>query len=246
MRITFKRKNVRRWVSLSALGAGALTLAGTAEADIIETTLNPPESIGFDPGFGTAPIKVTLPGGAGFSLYRKASHRGSSAAPVNLQQELILLRGTGGQEAAGNGHGVLDAFSKGQTWGMAASSFGGNVATRHKSTIKSSHLPTFGPIHHTGYFTFFNSTDRYFLFKFPDGGKTLYGWAQVTVSVTPTTGPNLTLLDYAYDDTGAKIAAAATVPASAVPEPSETIPMALAALVLGAAGVRRWRASKAA
>jgi len=49
--------------------------------------------------------------------------------------------------------------------------------------------------------------------------------------------------DYAYDTTGAFLPAGTVAP---VPEPGEAIPLGLSALVLGAAGVRRWRASKAA
>ena len=56
-------------------------------------------------------------------------------------------------------------------------------------------------------------------------------------------GPDVTLIDYAYDTTAALIKAGQTsVP---VGEPPAMIPLTLGALVLGAAGIRRWRAAQA-
>ena len=65
------------------------------------------------------------------------------------------------------------------------------------------------------------------------------------MSAATVTGGNpsnmsVTLTDWAYDDTGAKIIA------GAIPEPgSATLAMG-GALVLGAAGVRQWRKRKSA
>jgi hypothetical protein len=87
-----------------------------------------------------------------------------------------------------------------------------------------------------------SSPNGYFLFRFLDNGNPLYGWAQLSVSFGHGTSPDAyRLVDYAYDTTGAKIGAGEL---PSVPEPAETIPLALSALVLGAAGVRRWRAAK--
>ena len=89
-----------------------------------------------------------------------------------------------------------------------------------------------------------NSTDKYFLFTFYDTIQNLqlYGWGQLNVSLTDS-GPDVTLVDYAYDTSGAPIAAGDV---GAVPEPSYQFPLSLGALVLGAVGVRRWRAKRAA
>ena len=55
----------------------------------------------------------------------------------------------------------------------------------------------------------------YFGFRFnPSGSQTLYGWGQLSLSADSTT---MTLVDYAYDDTGASILTAA------VPEPSVSL-----------------------
>ena len=46
------------------------------------------------------------------------------------------------------------------------------------------------------------------------------------------------LVDMAYEDSGA------TIQAGAIPEPGTAIPTGLAALALGATGIRRWRKSR--
>lgn len=93
--------------------------------------------------------------------------------------------------------------------------------------------PTSGIHYHRSFGTPFED-GGYFDFKFPDNGTPLHGWAQLSESVDSAGILEVTFVDYAYDTTGT------------VPEPAETIPLGLSALVLGAAGVRRWRASKAA
>lgn len=71
-------------------------------------------------------------------------------------------------------------------------------------------------------------------FKFQPGSTVLYGWAHIQFDLAA----NLTTItDWAYDDSGA------TIPAGVIPEP-ETAALGLAALALGAAGLRRWRKRK--
>ncbi len=69
-------------------------------------------------------------------------------------------------------------------------------------------------------------------------GATDYGWLRL--NTTGTTGFPATITGYAYENTGAAIFA------GAVPEPGTNAALALGALSLGAAGVRRWRQSKQA
>jgi hypothetical protein len=90
-------------------------------------------------------------------------------------------------------------------------------------------------------------TDRYALFEFTDGGNTLYGWIQLSYSVDgfslgpdPAFGPDLIIHSWAYDDSGQTIAAAY------VPEPGTASSLSLAALALGAVGLRKWRKARPA
>ena len=58
----------------------------------------------------------------------------------------------------------------------------------------------------------------YFGFRFnPSGSQTLYGWGQVSISAD---GNTMTLVDYAYDNSGTSILTGAT---AAVPEPSVSL-----------------------
>jgi hypothetical protein len=93
----------------------------------------------------------------------------------------------------------------------------------------------------------------YSLFAFtPDGINTWYGWIQLSFSVTAQFGPDaifgpeVTIHDFAYDDSGAVIAAGETVDAAQVPEPATAASTGLAALALGAVGLRQWRKSRKA
>jgi len=72
---------------------------------------------------------------------------------------------------------------------------------------------------------------------FDSSNNPLYGW--IRVSGGPTTGFPATIVDWAYEDSGAGILTGATM----VPEPSS---VALGCLAAGAAGLAAWRKRKAA
>ncbi len=84
----------------------------------------------------------------------------------------------------------------------------------------------------------FTSNTAFMGLKFFDSSNNpLYGW--IRVSGGPTLGFPATIVDWAYEDSGAGILTGATV----VPEPSS---VALGCLAAGAAGLAAWRKRKAA
>ncbi|MGK7893417.1 MAG: hypothetical protein AB4372_07285 [Xenococcus sp. (in: cyanobacteria)] len=77
-------------------------------------------------------------------------------------------------------------------------------------------------------------------FQFQQAGQTLFGWASIIINV----GGDLTISDWAYDDSGASIAVGDTGATASTPE-GDTVP-ALLLLGMGAAGIRQWRKNKQA
>lgn len=254
MGLKIKRNNMARFASLSALGAGAMVLTtGTADASIVHVVVN--QTIGGECGCGD--IFVSLPGGAGLGLDASRnshfSHRtylstirvGTPrmvSATVNLGtvHSAVFLGGSAAFEGpVGPGqawvvHGTLQLpflvssrYSRFRTTREFSLGGQGGVRTYRLRSVGST---PFGAA-------------PYFLFRFIDNGTPLYGWGSLSEGIN-TTGLEVTFLDYAYDTTGAFLPAGTT--GAPVPEPAETIPLGLTALVLGAAGVRRWLASKAA
>jgi hypothetical protein len=94
----------------------------------------------------------------------------------------------------------------------------------------------------TRFSTRFRGADEYLLFRFTGGGltKDLYGWAQLSVTIPAKHELEVTLIDWAYDTSGAQIPAGDT----GTPEPSTFVLTGLAALALGARGLRAWREAR--
>lgn len=90
-------------------------------------------------------------------------------------------------------------------------------------------------------------SDRYFAFRFIDSNfaTVQYGWLQVNFSNSNIDNSFVDVLAYAYEtepDTPIHMGDLGDI---AVPEATSTVLIGMAAMVMGAAGVRRWRKNKA-
>jgi hypothetical protein len=217
-----RKKNVARLASLSALGAGALAVGtGTAEAAIVYQPLD--TVIGLD---GVAAWQGNLPGSQFIRIYRYTSTIGK--VPYTWK---VRAKGYG-VEFNQVSSGILRIAGAGQryqtaTLGYTARAF--LVAARNKQGSTWGHA---------------SFSHEYALFRVLTGGTPLYGWVELSNVVSAGHGPDVTLEGWAYDDQGIKIAAGDGIPVDGVPEPSTMASTGLAALALGAAGLRRWRAAR--
>ena len=85
-------------------------------------------------------------------------------------------------------------------------------------------------------------TSSYYLFSFQDSNNDKhYGWMLGTL-----TSNSYNLISYAYDTTPNQVIATGDTGTAAVPEPSSLALGAMGALVLGAAGVRKWKKDRQA
>jgi hypothetical protein len=249
-----KKKNVARLASLSALGAGALGVAaGTAKADIVSMPLN--DKVGFSPGFGSGATiqlrtSVLAPVLGSFKISARGPgipNFGTSHTKFGGTRNRFFSRQYLRFNAyyhAGNVKfwevsGVLGIFGPGKKWNTAGGNLitsRGNIASRSEWKFTTSAL---GP---KTVQKFKSNGSGYALFTFSCPAGSCYGWLELSDSVTANSGPDVTLEGLAFDTSGAYI----TTPggAAAVPEPSAFELTGLVALVLGATGLRRWRAAR--
>lgn len=223
----------RKLGSLAAVGAGAVSMTvETAQAGVIVSdTLN--TTIGFSSnsqptrGGHTAAAHLfnTFAGGPIFGFKARSFGGGStfsrSVTGYNAGFQLagpLIGNFAGGAEFNPQG-AVGNGFAVGRrNWGSSVSMYGSAF------------------------------TDRYLLFRFA-GTTTVYGWIEASLTLTrannsfASNGPNLTIIRYAYDDSGALLAAGDTG-AAPTPEPATLGETGAGALILGAEGLRRWRKAR--
>lgn len=234
-----KQKNLTRLASLSALGAGTLGItAKTAHAGIVYTAFSPPRpTVGFSPTAGSLTNIQVAPGGAGTfklfrSIYTPPIYSSPGLPPTGSSSAIlaIMLKGL-------NGLNFQAALGPGFMWNPTApvwnsstlrakrSAYGHtlNGAPTSRSTVLKDRIGEF-----------------FLLFQFnPTGSQVDYGWLRLNGLVG--CGCNFLdteVVDFAYDNSGALIAT------DQGPEPATMLPTGLAALALGATGMRRWRKTR--
>jgi PEP-CTERM motif len=224
-----RRETTRRVASLGALSAVGLALAGTeVDAGIIVTNVN--QNIGFGPSDVSSVTMSNLPGGNSGVVVAASQYLGTKIRSLGVFGSLAHYFRIKTFQSSG------DRFALRLNAGMKWGSIGGGKYSYGLANVKTSKGS--GP--NVGTFT-----DKYFAFEFKDssqGDALRYGW--IEGSLTDDTYGNMTyhFTACAYDDTGAQIA----MGQASVPEPATANLMLLGgALVVGAAGVRRWKRAKA-
>jgi hypothetical protein len=228
-------------VSLLALAAGAISLPQTGNADIIftDTSTNSPV-VGFSVDAASSFTFPNLPGAVEFALEIKSGRRQSGGSMVYYRSLLAqTLAGSHLAAVQSNGNKSAIIHSAGYDWsGQGSLSWRAAVAF----AVQKEPGGTSGSYPRT------NPNPRYLAFAFTDSRTSQldYGWIEFTVqnsSYSSGGGPTITILGYAFDDTGAPIVTGDT---GQVPEPAPASILALAALIYGARGLRCWRRNRTA
>lgn len=255
-----KKSNLRRLASLSALGAGALGLAGKADAGtpdangvVFSGIVD--EKVGFGASSGARATILGPNGAAG--VFFKSSYKFQVFTSRTTFQSVIA--GSASPQPHGTTFRILNTAPfktthfpvnpQGRVWALPRGAKFGSRTVRHvqKDGLVAMSAQTFLGVG-THAVTNFNSTDRYLLFRFSGGElkHPVYGWARLSVRFAGHLGgPNVTLIAYAYDIKGAQIPAGYRGKALDGDEGAYER-SGVSALVLGAAGLRSWRAARQA
>jgi hypothetical protein len=206
-----------------------------AEADIIYQNLGAGVHVGFSATSTNHYDFVGLPGNVQFGPTAHVSFKYVTASREKTYRFINLARGNKASTATAKvwiqtSLGFPKLLAKGAAWNAAPSSLRTNVVGVASSTSQG-RLPA-------GY------NDKYVAWMFSGtatGNAPRYGWLELSLVNSGATGqPDATLLGYAWDNTGTKIAMGDTQ----APEPSSGALLALGALALGARGVRQWRRNR--
>ena len=134
-------------------------------------------------------------------------------------------RGPAWFKTVGSGSSYAKPIAPGVTWNGAG---GGSTTISVQAQTSGGGLTPF--------------SDEYYLFYFVDSSSAKhYGWIFGSL-----TSNSYHLTSYAYDTTPNQVVAAGDTVGSTVPEPSSLALGAMGALVLGAAGVRKWKKDRQA
>jgi hypothetical protein len=219
--------------SLLALASGAVALPQNAAADIIFTDLSSnPQLVGWN---ASSSLIFTVPGTANVGFERQAAIGYTSPGSLTVNFRSVKVGNLGGGADAGVrglANGFVAPLLFGATWDQ------GDGALADALVGTANDLNLFG-----GRRPASDYNNQYVAWYFEDstqGNALRYGWAQINLNIVGYNagGPTVTVLGYAYDNTGAK------PNMGAVPEPSTGALLALSALALGARGLRQWRAQR--
>jgi hypothetical protein len=216
---SFAVKGKKHGKDMLAFGAAtsAALLGGTAvEAAIIHTVdgtvLTPAMS-------STQSASINMGTSGNFNIIARGSTSGVSTTwggatnPVSSPSNTLIRAGTWGNVALNSAWTQARKFSSGEMIGTPGSSLGAQFWSAQVGNSFSS----------TGFIGV-------------QTGASNFGWIQVHAASGPQT---VTIIDYAYDDSGAHIAAGDT--GVKVPEPRAALLMGLGLLALGATGVQTMR-----
>jgi hypothetical protein len=216
-------------LSLLALAAGAAAIPNASEADIVYTDLGAsPGKVGFSAGFGTS-FSIALPSA---HVKFKRTHSAGS----NFSHNLVYAAGPNMRR---NSNGSIAVTGAGKTFSdfnhAGTTTWKGQLGARGTNGGVGSQSPS------SGY------TDEYMAFIIQPGGNYEFGWVELSLDLSHSTGPDLTIEGYAYDDRPYQppYLHIHMGDIGSVPEPGQVAGMgAVGAMVLGAAGLRAWRRTK--
>jgi len=231
-----KTANTSSLKSVLAISVGASAAALPAsEAAIIVTDLNNSVTIGF--GGGLSEYIIDLPGTRDLRFFTTTLlgfFRGVDVAPTNGYVQ--FLRQTNSRSAVDiNGFSVILRTGEGVNWDQAAgAAFGlpGGYASGNLLRVNNDGV-RYGPP---------SMTDKFMFFRFREtsGDPYYYGFVEISSgTITDGVNPSITLRGWAYSDTPT-----IQVSTFAIPEPSSAGMVMGGALLLGAAGLRRWRKNR--